>query len=119
MAEIALRRDPVAHQLLQSLDVRKAAVALAVPHNIAADFDGESAAGRWQQRYLAELLGERGEKLLRHPRRPQQPIALAAVGDRNARLGVVHARMSPRPVFSSSHAAGRGRHILTAAWRTS
>src|SRR6516162_10463501 len=38
------------------------------------------------QRHLAQILGEGGEQLLRHPGGAQQPLALPAIGDGDARL---------------------------------
>ena len=97
MPQVALGVEQVAHPLLQCLDVGEAAVALALPYDPAVAADLEHAAGAGDQRHLAQLLGEGGEQLLRHPGGAQQPVALAAVGDREARLRLRHAPQDSRP----------------------
>lgn len=84
MAQPALRIDPVAHPLLQRPHVRESAVAPAIPEQFAGAFDREHAARPRRQRHFAQVLGERAQQLLRHPRRPQQPAALPAVSDDDA-----------------------------------
>src|SRR5687767_5519560 len=86
MAEVAAGLQAVAHELLQGLDARKAVVALAIPDELTFILDTEGAARRGYQRDLPDILGKRREKLLRHPGGPQQPLTLAAIGDRDARL---------------------------------
>src|SRR4249920_263307 len=86
MAEIACRIETVANDLLQPLDVGKAAVALALPDELALIFDPEHPAGAGPQRDLAQILREGREQLLRHPGGPQQPLALSAIGDDDAGL---------------------------------
>ncbi len=84
--EVAVGVDAVAHQLLQLLDVREAAVALALPDQLAVEPDLEDAAGAGTERHVAELEAEGREHFLRHPGGAQQPVALGAVGDGEVRL---------------------------------
>jgi hypothetical protein len=88
MAEIPARREPVADTLLQRFDIGEAAVAFAFPDDLAVDVDLKRAAGRGPERHLADLLAEGREKLLRHPRGTEQPMALRAIDDGDARLGL-------------------------------
>jgi len=95
VAEVTLRIDDVADQLLQLRCVRKAAVALALPDELIVAGDGEDTAGARHQCHLAEIGGESREQLLRHPTRAQEPVALRAVRDANGREQLVtHARLS-------------------------
>src|SRR4051812_29756725 len=84
--EVALRLDPVADELLQGLHVGETPIALALPDKLAVNLDPEGAAGGRHERDGAEFLGKRREQLLRHPGRTHEPIALAAIGDRDAWL---------------------------------
>ena len=84
MAQVARGVDPVAHALLERLDVGEAAVAHAIPERLAVAGDVEHAAGAGDQRHLGQILGEGGEQLLRQPGGAQEPAALAAVGDGDA-----------------------------------
>src|SRR5215472_2008752 len=91
MAKIPPGIEPVADELLQRLDVGKAALALADPDEHALVLDPEDPAGAGLQRHLAQILGEGREQLLRHPGGAQQPLALPAIGDGDARLaGLCH-----------------------------
>ncbi len=83
VAEIAAGLDDVADPLLQLLRPGKAAVALALPDEIAVDADLEIAAGAGDQRYFAEAVGKSIQQLLRHPAGAQQPVALGTVEDRD------------------------------------
>src|SRR5690606_14701238 len=103
MAEVAARLDDVAHPLLQFLGAGKAAVALALPDKRLADADLEIAAGSGDQRDLSERIGKGRQKLLRHPAGPQQPVALGAVKDRDARFFVGH---DISPWWAGKHKAG-------------
>lgn len=85
MAEAAVRRNAVANELLQFLHLRKSAFAGARPDRRAVDADFEYAAGAGLQRDFADFRLERREQFLRHPRRAQQPAALRAVFDLDAR----------------------------------
>src|SRR4029077_12747982 len=68
VAKAALRRHLVAHALLQLFDVGKAPMLLARPEKLAVEADFEHAAGVvGDKRHRAELLGESGQELLRHP----------------------------------------------------
>lgn len=83
MAEIAAGLDDVADSLFQLLRPGKAAVALALPDEIAIDADLEIAAGGGDQRHFTEAVGKGMQQLLRHPAGAQQPVALGAVEDRD------------------------------------
>ena len=43
MAEVAVRVDAVAHRLFQGPDIGKAAIALALPHEVSVESDPEDA----------------------------------------------------------------------------
>src|SRR5690606_30525539 len=81
MAQVAVRIDAVAHQLLQDPAVGEAAVALALPDQLAIEADFENAAGAGDEGDGAQLEGEGGEYFLRHPGGAQHPVALGAIGD--------------------------------------
>ena len=75
-------RDAIADQLLDLLQFRKAALLLARPDDLALNTHLEDAAGGVRrERHGADLLGKRGQKLLRHPARPETPTTESAVGD--------------------------------------
>src|SRR5262249_52414082 len=101
VTETALRVDAVAHELLEALQVGEAAVALAPPDQHAGESDLEPAAGARPQHPRAEILGKGRQQLLRHPRGAQQPLALPAIGDRDARPG--------------GHRAGHGANLAPRA----
>jgi hypothetical protein len=110
MPEIALRLDDVAHALFQLLRAGKAAVALALPDERLADADLEIAAGAGNERHFAERIGEGRQKLLGHPARAEQPVALSAIQYGNTRLLPGHADLLRR---SAQHiAAGRAWHAV-------
>src|SRR5262249_29835641 len=82
MPERATGGDAVADELFDLLDLRKAAALLARPDDLVIDAHLEDATGPIRgERHGAELLGERGQQLLRHPARPQAPAAQSAIGD--------------------------------------
>src|SRR5262245_40818134 len=82
MPERATGRDAVADELFDLLDSRKAATLLARPDDLVINAHLEDAAGPIRsERHGAELLGKRGQQLLRHPARPQAPAAQSAIGD--------------------------------------
>ncbi len=58
MAKIALRVDPVAHQLLELPHVGKAAVPLAFPDQIAVNAYLEDATGAWNKNYCTHFEAE-------------------------------------------------------------
>ena len=58
MSEIARRVEAVADDLLQRLDVGKAAVALALPDELALVVDPEHPAGAGPQRHFAKVFGK-------------------------------------------------------------
>src|SRR5262249_52176967 len=93
MPERLVGRDGAAPPLLQLLDVGEPPLRLARPHRIAVDAYLEHAALARPQRHLADLLFEGGQQLLRHPGGAQQPAALRAVLDLDAR-SVRHYRRS-------------------------
>src|SRR3989442_8985018 len=77
--------DGIADQLLELLDVGEAATIVAGPEHGGADAHLEDAAGAGHERDLGDLRLERRQQLLGHPGRPQQPAALRAVLDLDAR----------------------------------
>src|SRR5437899_9292752 len=80
--EVATRRDAVAHELLERLDLGEAARLGAREDLLARDAHLEHTALRVRhERNAAELRLERGEQLLRHPRGAQQPAAPCAIHD--------------------------------------
>src|SRR5215831_896200 len=99
VAKPALRSYLVADELLQFFDVGEPAMLLARPEQLAVEAYFEHAACLVRnERHRAELLGERGQELLRHPRRTEQPAAQPAIGDRDVRVGSVtanHAHIIP------------------------
>jgi len=85
MAQVSARRDPITNELFQFLYFRKPAHFGTGPERIAVNANFENAANSRKQRKLADLARKRGEKFLCHPRCPQQPPALGAVFDFDAR----------------------------------
>src|SRR4026207_877309 len=84
MTEVTPRRHLVAHDLLELLDLREAAVFLARPDQPSVDPDLEHAAGVvGDERDRAELLGEGRKQFLPHPGGPEQPVAKPAIGYRD------------------------------------
>ncbi|CAH1657303.1 hypothetical protein CHELA20_53548 [Hyphomicrobiales bacterium] len=86
MSEVTPRLELVADALFQRLHIRKAIVPLSLPDDNVIAVDLENAAGARDERDLADIGTESRQKLLRHPARPQQPLALGAIGDDDARL---------------------------------
>src|SRR5262249_20589165 len=85
MAQISAGSDAVADELFQLLHVGKAPGGGAGPDFEAIDTGGEDAARAWDQRHFTQFVGEGGEEFLRHPCGAQQPAALGAVLDLEAR----------------------------------
>src|SRR5690349_15474304 len=83
--QLTLRRDDVAQALRQLRELGEAAFALARPVGPAIHAHLEHAAGAGDERDLADLILERGQQLLRRPAGPQQPAALGAELDLDAR----------------------------------
>src|SRR5207245_3201862 len=83
--EALARSHRVADELLELLDVRKASALPARPERLVIDAHLEDATRARDERHLSELRLERRQQLLRHPGRPQQPAALRAVLDLDAR----------------------------------
>src|SRR5262249_3818300 len=82
MAEVALGRHLVAHELLQLLHLGETAMVLARPDQLAVELDLEHAARVvGDEGDGAELGGESRKQLLRRPAGPEQPIAEPAIGD--------------------------------------
>jgi hypothetical protein len=94
MAERTARRDPVAHDLLQLLDLRKAALVLARPNNFLIDADLENAACRVRgEGHGANFLCKGCQQSLSHPAGAEAPAAQPAISDLDCGpLG--HARLS-------------------------
>src|SRR4029077_10096836 len=68
MAKPSLRRHLVPDELFQLFDVGEAPMLLARPEKLVVETDFEHAAGVvGDKRQRAELLGESGQELLRHP----------------------------------------------------
>src|SRR5262245_35022681 len=82
MPERATGGDAVADELFDLLHVRKAAALLARPDDLVIDAQLEDATGPIRaESHGAELIGKRGQYLLRHPSRPQAPAAQSSIGD--------------------------------------
>ena len=106
VAKSAARCSLVADQPFQGFDVGEAAVAHPVPNQLAIDVDAEHATNAGTERHFVDLQFEGRKKLLRHPCRPQEPLALRAVGDGDpgaglqARWILVHDVANSRPMRS-------------------
>src|SRR6202023_3156218 len=82
MPERATGGDAVADELFDLLDFRKAAPLLPRPDDLVINAHLKDATGPIRgERHGAELLGKRGQELLRHPAGPQAPAAQSAIGD--------------------------------------
>src|SRR5499427_7965652 len=82
MPERATGGDAVADELFDLLDFRKAATLLARPDDLVIDAHLEDATGPIRgERHRPELLGKRGQQLLRPPACPQAPAEQCAIGD--------------------------------------
>ena len=104
MAKVPLRFDHVANPLLEFLRPGKAAVALAFPDELVVDADLEIAAGTRDQRHFAKTVRKRLQQFLGHPAGSQQPVALRAVEDGDARL--VHGSSLPSTGYRDGHDYG-------------
>src|SRR5574339_819836 len=94
MSQRPLRRDAIAHGLLELLRLGEAPRARAREDQLAVEAHVEHAAAAGHERHLAELRLERRQQLLREPGRAQQPAALRAVLDLDARAASAEARRS-------------------------
>src|SRR6202040_3148181 len=82
MPERATGGDAVADELFDLLDFRKAAPLLPRPDDLVINAHLKDATGFIRgERHGAELLGKRGQQLLRHPAGPQAPAAQSAIGE--------------------------------------
>src|SRR5258708_30029862 len=82
MPERATGGDAVADELFDLLDFRKAVPLLPRPDDLVINAHLKDATGPIRgERHGAELLGKRGQQLLRHPAGPQAPAAQSAIGD--------------------------------------
>jgi hypothetical protein len=89
MAKRVTRRNSVADKLLYLFHFRKAAVLLAWPYAVAVDIDFKSAAGCvGGKNDRTDFLGKGGEKLLRHPARPQSPAAQSTIHNLDHSAGI-------------------------------
>src|SRR4051794_12939573 len=84
MAKAAPRGNLIAHQLLQLLDIWKAALIGARPDLDFIDIHRKNAASSWHQRQLAKLGLKCRQQLLRIPGGAQQPAALRAIVNLNS-----------------------------------
>jgi hypothetical protein len=87
MPEALLGGYPVAHELFELFDVRESALRRAGPDQLIIHAHLEDTTVAGSEGYFSQLLLEGREQLLRHPRPPQQPAALRAIGDEDARFG--------------------------------
>src|SRR5262245_18504221 len=85
MPEALARGNRVANDLLELLDLRKPLALGARPHHLTAGANLEHATTSGDERDLADLSLERGQQLLRHPGRAQQPPTLRTVLDLDPR----------------------------------
>src|SRR6266850_2808956 len=84
MPEALARGNHVADRLLELRDLRKSLALVTRPHELPVGADLENAALAGDQRDFTDLGLERGQQLLRHPGRPQEPPALRTVLDLDA-----------------------------------
>src|SRR2546428_5300531 len=75
----------IADELFQLFDLREAPLFRSGPDHDAADAHVEDAAGSRHEANAANLALERGQELLGHPSRAQQPATLATVFDLHTR----------------------------------
>src|SRR5690606_12954554 len=87
MAQRAVRADLVADALFQGFDVRKAAVALAAPHQLVIHQNLEGAGTGRLQRHFTQLVLKGRQQFLGHPGAAQQPAAERAVADTDSGFG--------------------------------
>src|SRR5690606_8156776 len=85
VAEVLVGGDAVADTLLQFLDVGESTLGLPRPEGFAAGAHFEDAAGAGLEGDLAQLLLKGGQELLSHPGGAQEPAALGAIFNFNAR----------------------------------
>src|SRR5258706_5845757 len=111
MPEALARSNPVATRLLELLDLRKSLPLVTRPDDLPFGADLEDPARSRHERHLAELGLERGQELLRHPGRPQQPTTLRAVLDFHPGLHLIGspptAGPQPRPDHFTSPLAAK------------
>ena len=86
MAKVSFRLNDIAHALLELLGAGKAAVALALPDKGVVDPDLEIPAASGQEGHFAQTFAEGGEQFLCHPASAEQPVALGAVENGDARF---------------------------------
>jgi hypothetical protein len=84
MPQISSRSNPVAHELLELLDIRESTLILARPDDFVVNADLEDASGAGYKRNFADLILKCRQKFLCHPGSAQQPSALGAVLDLNS-----------------------------------
>lgn len=86
MSEVSFWFDNVANALFELLGTWKAVVSNPFPYKGVVDSDFEYPASPRGKRYFAKTLAKGLEKLLRHPCRTQQPVALGAIADDDSRF---------------------------------
>jgi hypothetical protein len=96
MPEALAGGNHVSNGLLQLLDLGKSLALVTRPHELSLGADLEDASRARDQRDLTDLGLERGQELLRHPGRAQEPPALRAVLDLDTRP-TTHARAASLP----------------------
>ena len=84
VTERSLRRDAIADELLELLELRKAPLGCTRPYHRIVELDLEHPLRARTQRDLGELALESDEELLGHPRRAEKPAAFGAVRDPDA-----------------------------------
>lgn len=94
MAEVFAGSDAVADELLEFLDVRESAGGCARPEKHSVRANVKDPAGSGDEGELADVILERGEQFLGHPGSPEEPTALGAVFDFDARTLRCHRRAS-------------------------
>src|SRR5262245_48403362 len=85
MAEVLIRRDAISDQPLQLLRLRETPLPLTGEDRLPIKPNFKNPARARDQRHLADAVLKSSQQFLRHPRRPQEPTALSAVFDFQAR----------------------------------
>lgn len=81
MTEISVRKEHIAHALLQLFRLREAPIGLALPDHMIINRNLEFSAMVRPQGDLREVFSESLQHFLREPGSPQQPMTLRAIID--------------------------------------